>query len=229
MSFNINIISTGSKGNSLVIDDKILIDMGLPYKTIGEHLENVDKILITHRHGDHLNVPALRKLHKNKPWKLQKALHCNKDVADKIEQSHNTKFNFIVPKDQIIDEDSHIIYENDNDVYEIDTFKCIHDVENQGFVITKNSDTTLLFATDTSTIDFAPDHIKYDYIILEGNYDEDRLNDAMENGSDEEAFRAMRNLRHLSIQQFNDFVKRTSHENTFVKQLHESETFGLNS
>lgn len=229
MSFDINIISTGSKGNSLIIDNKIMIDAGLSYKHIGQYLETVDKILITHRHGDHINIPAIRKLHKLKPWKLQKAIHCNRDVADKIEQSHNTKFDFIVPNSQIIDDDSHIIYESNGDIYEIDTFKCIHDVENQGFVITKNYTTTLLFATDTSTIDFAPDNIKYDYIILEGNYDEDRLNDVMENGSNDEAFRAMRNLRHLSIQQFNDFINKNSHSDTFVKQLHESEMFGLQS
>lgn len=230
MTFKVDILETGSsKGNSLIIDDSIMIDMGLPYKYIGQKLEEVDIILITHRHGDHINIPALRKLHKVKPWKLKNALYCNRDVADKIHQSHNTKFEFDVPEEHIINDNSYIKFEKDGHIYDIESFKCVHDVENQGFVITKDNETTLLFATDTSTIDFAPSHFKYDYIVLEGNYDEDILHDALVNGSDYESYRASRNLRHLSIQEYDNFVEKCGKDECVAIQLHESETFGRQS
>lgn len=230
MSMKIDIIETGSsKGNSLLIDDKIMIDMGIPYKYIGKKLEQAELILVTHRHGDHINIPALRKLHKLKPWKLKNALYCNRDVSNKILESHNAKFDFVMPEDHILTENSSFQFESDNDLYDIDTFKCIHDVENQGFVITKNNNEKLIFATDTSTIDLAPTHIKYDYIVLEGNYDEDILNEAIQFGSDQQVFRATQNLRHLSIQEYEQFVKDYGKEDCVAIQLHESETFGRHS
>lgn len=230
MTMKIDILETGSsKGNSLLIDDKIMIDMGLPYKYIGKKLEQAELILITHRHGDHINIPALRKLDKLKPWKLKNVLYCNRDVAEKIENSHNSKFDFVVPQDHIISDHDSFQFESEDDIYDIDTFPCVHDVENQGFVITKNNEEHLLFATDTSTIEFAPMHIKYDYIMLEGNYDEDILNDTIQFGSDDQVYRASQNLRHLSIQDYEQFVKNQGTDNCISIQLHESETFGRQS
>ena len=60
----IKVISSGSKGNSTFIESngtRILIDAGIPYirikkdlEEIGEDINKLDGILISHEHSDHL-------------------------------------------------------------------------------------------------------------------------------------------------------------------------------
>ena len=65
--------------------------------------------------------------------------------------------------------------------------------------------------------------------MLEGNYDEDILNDAIQFGSNDQVYRASQNLRHLSIQDYEQFVKNQGTDNCISIQLHESDTFGRQS
>lgn len=230
MGFEIDIIGTGSSGNAIYIDNCILIDMGLPYKVIGKYLEEAEKILITHRHGDHLNIPALRKINKLKPWKLQNVLHCNQDVANKIKDSELKSFDFKVKQDKIFDSDKDMFEFDINDNhYQVETFLLDHDVQNQGFIITKNNEINLIYATDTSTMKYAPIDRKFDYIFVEGNYDEDRVAEALDSKDTNVQYRAMRNFRHLSIQSFYDYVNKVMKPESHVFQLHESSVFGINS
>ena len=60
-----SLLSSGSAGNAILIEsgnDKILVDNGLSFKElqlrvteIGENLDNLRAVLITHEHGDHVN------------------------------------------------------------------------------------------------------------------------------------------------------------------------------
>lgn len=60
-----SLLSSGSAGNAILIDsgaDKILVDNGLSFKElqarvteIGEDLDTLRAVLITHEHGDHVN------------------------------------------------------------------------------------------------------------------------------------------------------------------------------
>ena len=53
-----NIISTGSQGNAVVIEHKILIDCGVSFKAL---------VLLTHIHSDHFHPSTLRLLASNRP------------------------------------------------------------------------------------------------------------------------------------------------------------------
>ena len=178
--FKVDIIGTGSTGNAVVIDDKLLIDCGLTFDKLGDKVMGIEHIFITHRHGDHIKVPTLSKIYKDRPWVL------------------------------------------------LETFKLYHDVPNQGFVITNEDGETLLFATDTNSMISAPRR-KYDYLVVEGNYDEDKVVEASLSDDDITAMRAQRNLRHLSVQSFENFVRAHSKEDSVIYQLHESDTFGVSS
>lgn len=226
--YNVNIVSTGSIGNMVIIDECIMIDIGLTYKKCSHLLEGIDKLLITHRHSDHLNVAAIRQIHKHKPWRLHNMLMTNQDVADKIRDSHNKSFKFEVNSENIFTSDSEFDIIAGGRTYNIKTFPLDHDVENQGFVITNDLGETLIYATDTSTMKFAP-RDKYDYIVVEGNYDEDKVIHSMNTGDDAEVFRAIRNFRHLSVQSFEDFVTNNSKPGSVIYQLHESGTYGMSS
>lgn len=234
MSFDINIISTGSVGNCFLIDGKIMIDCGLPYQPKDKNkpgtkqaFDVAELILVTHRHSDHLTPTVFKKLHKERPNRLARQLYVNQDVLDKIKSVKGME-DFEIPNDHILTENTKFEIDLNGNHYEIESFALVHDVPNQGFVIRKNKTLSLIFATDTNSMEAAPRE-KYDYIVLEGNYDEDKVFDDMLSDDFDKRRRAVRNLRHFSVQQFEDFVLKNSHENTIVYQLHESGEYGIRS
>lgn len=56
---NYEVISTGSKGNALLIENEILIDCGVSYRKLKE--KSIKLILLTHEHKDHFNKNATSK------------------------------------------------------------------------------------------------------------------------------------------------------------------------
>lgn len=182
MSFDINIIGTGSSGNCIVINDELVIDIGLSYSTLKGVLDNPNTaaIFVTHRHIDHLQPSNINQLRINRPWAIKYKLYTNANVLEKIRET-KTLANFSVgnPDKQIIDEHSHFEIKTKNHTYDIRTFKLVHDVPNQGFVIKNELGESLIYATDTETMEYAPNE-KFDYILVEGNYDEDKVNEDLD-------------------------------------------------
>lgn len=62
-----NIISTGSKGNAVVVDDRVLIDCGVPFKSIQPHLKYLQLVLLTHIHSDHFRHSTIRRMARERP------------------------------------------------------------------------------------------------------------------------------------------------------------------
>lgn len=178
MSFNIEIVGTGSKGNCIIIDNDIVIDVGLPFTTLKSKLLNASAILITHRHGDHLKLPNINQLLNERPWLVKYRLYTNKNVVDKIHETKNL-VNTPISEKNIIDENSQFIIKGKTQTYKVKTFALVHDVPNQGFIIENEKGETLIYATDTETMEYAPNE-KFDYILVEGNYDEDKINDDLD-------------------------------------------------
>lgn len=61
------VISTGSKGNAVVIEDCILIDCGVPYKALQHVAPKIKLVLLTHIHSDHFNLRTLHRLAVERP------------------------------------------------------------------------------------------------------------------------------------------------------------------
>lgn len=64
---NYDIAYSGSTGNAVRIEN-LLFDIGKPYKDIKQLVNQVDAILISHKHPDHLNIPAFRKIRLEHPF-----------------------------------------------------------------------------------------------------------------------------------------------------------------
>ena len=61
----VQILATGSGGNCVLVDGKILIDAGISVKlfqSYGIVPEQLSALIITHRHGDHMKTPLVRYL-----------------------------------------------------------------------------------------------------------------------------------------------------------------------
>lgn len=231
MPFEVNIISTGSHGNCIIIDGVIMVDCGVSKKLLLQRagqdaLDGVDQILISHEHGDHLGMSVLNYLAKNRPHLITHGLHVNEGTLARMGDCTVSR---LVSPENMLDASATpsdvVELRTRKGVYTMQTFKLFHDVDNQGFIITNPNGERLLHATDTQTMRHAPDGI-YDVLLVEGNWDETKLYEMLESDSYEDRFRATRNLRHLSVQAFDRFVEHHANAETLIVQLHESAEFG---
>lgn len=61
------IISTGSKGNAVVVNGRILIDCGVPFRRLESVYRDLDAVLLTHIHSDHFQPKTLARLAAERP------------------------------------------------------------------------------------------------------------------------------------------------------------------
>lgn len=106
-----SLLSSGSAGNAILIacgDHKILIDNGLSYKElesrateIGETLDELIAVLVTHEHGDHVNGVGVLSRKKAIPTYITRptfnALHPRIGKIDPIEHFDSGETIFIGP------------------------------------------------------------------------------------------------------------------------------------
>lgn len=195
-NFHINILASGSKGNALIYDDKILVDIGIPYSKLKDKLTTVKLILLTHKHSDHLNYITLRKILVN---------HIN--------------IRFGVPKylskyfeDLNISKHRYDLYENgiiyNYQSYRIIPIKLYHDTDNTGYRIIRNDGYRHIHITDTKTIEGIGAR-NYDSAAIECNYEDIIANNLIELARKNKTYTHVYGSlnSHLSVQQTQKFIK----------------------
>ena len=197
------IISSGSKGNCVVIND-VMVDCGVPFKKLKEHLYDVKYLLLTHIHSDHINPTALKSI---------------KKLFPRIEILGNYEVHQKFGVDIVVNAD----YETVTDDYTFLPFECVHDVLTYGFTWEYNG-LNILYATDTANMEHAPSG-EYDYVFLESNHDEKKLELAgMKTTYGYNPY--LSGKRHLSTQQAKSFyyMNRRNKDSEFI-ELHKSSRF----
>lgn len=162
----ISVLSSGSKGNTTYIESnnaKILIDIGNTSKYVKEKLEDfgvkpeeVDAILITHTHVDHVKGLKVFEKKYNVPVYITDIMHNALDYID--------KYNLL--SDEFDIKDIHIT-----------TIKTSHDTEDsRGYIIT-NDNSSIVYITDTGYINKKYFDIlsNKDLYIMESNHDVEML------------------------------------------------------
>jgi Cft2 family RNA processing exonuclease len=200
---NYNVISSGSSGNCVKIND-VMIDIGVPFNKIKDELYDVKYLLITHTHSDHLKLNTYTSLIKMFP---------------RIKIYGNYEVGQVVDVDKIVNAG----YEFETKDYTFYPFPCVHDVLCYGFTweYEKNR---ILYATDTSSLDFAPPG-PYDYLFLESNHDEKKLEE-VRNKPNKGYDPYESGKRHLSTQQAKNFyyMNRRDRDSELI-ELHKSARF----
>lgn len=191
---NYNIIKTGSLGNAVVLNDYIMVDCGVSFKSLNEVYKDLKIVLLTHEHHDHIKRATIKKLAKERPtlrwacceWLVQILLECG------VEQRNIDVLE--IGK----------IY--DYKAFKVSPIKLYHDVPNCGFRI-YFGDIKVFYATDTEHLDgiVAKD---YDYYFIEANYVtselEERIRQKKEAG--EYSYEMNAAKRHLSHEQASAFL-----------------------
>ncbi len=165
----VSVLASGSEGNSTYVETlrhKILIDLGMNVKYIKEKLqelevmpEDIDIILITHVHNDH--IAALDKFIK----KYQPTVCLSQKMFMEIPA--------IKDYEHIIIYDDQIVFDN----LTVEIFKTSHDTsDSRGFVLTSDG-SSLVYVTDTGYLNqrHFPKLKNKNMYIFESNHDVDML------------------------------------------------------
>lgn len=203
------ILSSGSKGNAVIYFDTILVDCGVPFSIVKPYLKDIQIILLTHSHGDHLNVNTIKKTQSERP---AVRFGCGEFLTEKLTEIKNVD---IFQAGRIYDYGA----------FKVSPIVLYHDVPNFGYRIFKGGK-KILHATDSRTLDGISAK-EYDLYCLECNYDEERVYSII--GSKRErgeyAYQLGSINSHLSVQQSQDFVLRNAGKEYQFVQLHQSSEF----
>ena len=205
-----DVLATGSSGNAVVINGTILIDCGVPFKTLEPVKKGLKLVLLTHIHSDHFKPRTVRALHKEHPtlrWGC-----CEWMVATLLESGVDKR---------VID----VLTPGFCSVYKglctVMPEGLTHDAPNCGYHIWSGDD-TLFYATDTATLD-GIDANGYDLYLIEANHTredlEARARAKLENGEYAYELRAARN--HLSKEQALDWLYQQMGPNSRYAFLHQ--------
>lgn len=157
------VLASGSKGNSTYIEannHKILIDVGITCKDlesrlneIGVNINDIDTLLITHSHSDHVKgLPVFYK-------KVKPTIY----MSDKTYKDINMAIDYISIKDEFMIDDIDIM-----------TITMSHDVDCHGYIIEYDGK-SIVYITDTGYVNEKYFQILKDrtIYIFESNHDID--------------------------------------------------------
>ncbi len=203
------VIGTGSKGNAILYHDSILVDCGVPFNKVRDDLYSIQIILLTHQHGDHINLSTIKKLMFERPslrigcceWMLPFL----EGIRDVDVYKPNVRYDY--------------------GSFSLMPFKLFHDVPNCGYRIFKD-DHKIFHATDTSHLEgiSAPN---YDLYAVECNYDEDMATASIIDKSANGDYSHERGSfnSHLSEGQARDFIDDNRKISSDVLKLHATSSY----
>lgn len=211
------IISTGSQGNAVVIERKILVDCGVSWKSLRPKVKELDLVLLTHIHGDHFIPATVRALHQERPalrwgcckWMVGPLLAAG--VAPKLIDplAPGTAYSYHTSAGEAI----------------ISPVRLTHDVPNCGYHLTIAGQKAF-YATDTGTLDGieAPG---YDLYMIEANHTQEELahRAAEKLAAGEFSYEAKAARNHLSREQAEAWLAQNAGPKSrfvFLHQHHET-------
>lgn len=176
------VIGTGSTGNAVLLNNRILVDCGVPYRDIAPHTRQIQLVLLTHCHGDHFNPATVRRLAAERPslrfaggaWLLQEMVDAriSKRNIDVLEcgKMYNYGIASIIP------------------------VRLNHNVPNCGYKI-HFAGGKVFYATDTNDLNgiFAKD---YDLYLVEANYEDEEIRSRIKQKEIDGEFAYEKNVLH---------------------------------
>lgn len=188
------ILKSGSSGNAVVVNDVILIDCGVDFKTLSAVYKGLKTVLLTHIHSDHFKKRTIKKLAFERPT-LRFAC-CEWLVADLISCGVSKKNIDVLEIGKIYD------YK----LFKVSPIKLYHNVPNCGYRLYMNGEKAL-YATDTGTLD-GIEAKGYDLYLIEANHTEEEIQERIrrkeESGEFVYEYEAMKN--HLSKERCDEFL-----------------------
>lgn len=210
-----NIAGSSSKGNSIVVEDVLMLDIGLSYSKIKKYLNKIKIIFVSHAHKDHLLPTTVKNLAFNYP--TIKFITGSNIVVEKLVECGVNKKNIYVLKSG---------KKYDLGLLKVKLEELYHDTPNYALKCELNGK-KLIYAVDTNRID----HIQaknYDLFLVESNYNEELLEQHIQeciyNGDDENKLYYLQRVgkTHLSDKKCVDFLLENMGNNSIYEKIHQS-------
>lgn len=211
------IISTGSKGNAVILNDEILIDCGVPYKAIKPYVKGLKLVLLTHIHSDHFKPETIRALTNDRPtlrfgcgkWLLPSVIACG---------VRKTKIDIYIPNTK----------NRYSDDLQLIMIPLKHNVSNCGYKLYLNGE-KIFYATDCNNLD-GIDAPNYDLYMIEANYEDAeiqrRIEEKQASGQYCYEYQVLNN--HLSKKKADDFIIANAGDKSRFVYLHGHEGSNFN-
>ena len=206
---NYNIISTGSQGNAIVLNNIILLDCGVPFRELKDVYKDIKIVLLTHIHGDHFNKTTIRKLAAERPtlrfscckWLTSELLACGVEPLN-IDQLQIGK-----------------LY--DYKAFQISPVKLYHDVDNAGWRVFMNAEKAI-YMTDTVTLEGITAK-NYDLYLVEANYITEELEERIRSkeAAGEYVYEYRVQKVHLSKEKCDEWLLENIGENSEAVYIHQ--------
>lgn len=216
------ILASGSSGNAVVINSEILIDIGVPMKTIREsgYIKELKLVLLTHSHGDHFNPSTVQALHRERPalrwacckWMIAPLLEAGvgKLVIDVFDVEKRYCYGFL-------------------DLWAV---PIPHDVPNCAWKISftdinKGKEDNAFYATDCATLD-GIEAKDYSLYMIEANHGESEIQERIfeKEARREFAYERRAQRTHLSREQALDWLAKNAGPESHYIFLHEHKNKG---
>ena len=212
---NYEIIGSSSKGNCIVVEDKLMLDVGVSYSKIKKYLPKVKLIFISHDHLDHLLPTTIKKIAYNHP--TIKFLTGSHKVVEKLYVQGIHPKNII-----ILDATPHCWW--NLGIMMVKLEELYHDTPNYALKCIINGK-KLLYVVDTNKIDHIQNAGSYDLYLIENNYQEDLLKEHIDNCEDEKLLYYLNRVpkTHLSSEQANTFLIENMGDNSKYEYIHQSD------
>ena len=210
-----NVVASGSSGNAVIIENKILVDCGVPFKALEPFAKDLNLVLLTHRHSDHFKRSTIRRLSKERPT-LRFA--CCEWMLPCLIQEHVQPSRIDVLKKE------NAWYNYRNLGIRLKQQHTLHDVPNCCWHIEVNGKKTF-YATDLATTEGieAPG---YDLYLIEANREREELERTIAEKREREEFVYEYRVigTHLFEEQAREFLVNNMDEHSRYIFLHRHKT-----
>lgn len=204
-------IRSGSSGNAVRIGG-VLLDCGVPFRSLRECMKDLKLVLLTHRHGDHFKASTVSKLAYERPalrfgccpWMVQLLRDSGVEARRIDVYGPNAWYGY-------------------GDGILVSPFLTFHDVENCGYRVYIDGEKAF-YATDTVTLDGISAK-NYDLYLVEANYTEKSLEDRMARKLEagEYAYESRARETHLSDEQARKWLAENAGSKSKYALIHQHE------
>ncbi len=206
---NYNIISTGSQGNAIVLNNIILLDCGVPFRDLKDVYKDLKIVLLTHIHGDHFNKTTIRKLAAERPtlrfaccyWLVSELLQCGVSIHNIDSLAYGCFYNY--------------------KTFQVSPVKLYHDVDNAGWRVFMNAEKAI-YMTDTVTLEGITAK-NYDLYLVEANYITEELEERIraKEAAGEYVYEYRVQKVHLSKEKADEWLYNNMGENSEAIYIHQ--------
>lgn len=199
------IIASGSDGNAVLYCGSILVDCGVTFNKIKPYINDIQLILLTHEHSDHINISTLKRICFERP---SLRIGCGEFMVKHLDGIKNIDVYKPIQR---------YVYGS----FEISPINLYHDVLNFGYRIFKDGK-KIFHAIDTCHLQ-GIEAKNYDLYAIESNYNEETIHDEIKSKVSKGEFCYQKGVinSHLSEQQARNFYFENKGENSKLIRLHE--------